>query len=168
MNGKSFVAGMATGAVILAAGMAIAGAAQAPAKAPKEGALPPEATFQVLNTTVLNVTNKKGDAIVARVQAGNGGGEVVVFSDAGQPVAVIGVRGGGGAVAVADRDRNERVRLQADGTVEVLGEGPDEVMARMAAFKSEGTAKTTSGRTDFSGQFSTYQKSGVLVEKLPR
>jgi acylphosphatase len=63
---------------------------------------------------------------------------------------------------------SERVRLQPDGTVEVLGGGRDEVMARMAAFKSEGSSKTTSGRNDFSGQFSTYQKSGVLVDKLPK
>lgn len=170
MNMKSFVAGMGTGAVILVVGMALAGAAQAPATkggAVKAPALPAEATFQELTTQVLNVVNKKGD-IVAKVQSSTAGGEVVIFSDAGQPVAVLKVQGSGGAFAIADRNQSERVRLTADGVVEVLGSGTDEVMARMAAFKVEGSSKSATGRSDFSGQFSAYQKSGVLVTQLPK
>ena len=170
MNMKSFVAGMGTGAAILVVGMSLAGAAQAPATkggAAKVPALPTEATFQELTTQVLNVVNKKGD-IVAKVQAGAAGGEVVIFSEGGQPVAVLGVQGGGGAFAIRDRDQSERVRMTAEGVVEVLGSGNGEVMARMAAFKVEGSSKSATGRSDFSGQFSAYQKSGVLVTQLPK
>lgn len=172
MNGKSFVSGMGVGAAILALGMTLAGAAQAPAtapagKAPKEVVLPAEGSFQIVNTQVLNVTNKKGD-VVATISGENSGGKVTIFNDSLKPVAIVGVSGVGGSVAVADGNGTERARMRADGTVEVLGTGPDEVLARMAAFKADGKATSMSGRSDFSGQFSSYQKNGVLVDKLPK
>jgi len=169
MKVNSFVAGMATGAAILVVGMALAGAAQAPGAKPgaKEAALPAEATFQVVNTGALNVTNKKGD-IVAQVTAGEGGGSVMVYSDNLQLSAIIGVQSGGGALTICDKNRVERVRMNAEGVVEVLGSGNNEVLARMSAFKADGNAKAPTAKTDFSGQFSTYQKNGVLVDKLPK
>lgn len=157
MNGKSFVAGMATGAAILGAGMLMGGMQRGQTA---KAAETQDAVFRTVTASAVQIVDDKGVVQLA-LRSTRTGGELGVMTAQGKGAVMLGARRGGGEVAVADDNERKRLSLEPDGSVVVYGpEGKKR--AQVASFKMDGNTKS-----DFSGQFVAFDRNEALVQKVP-
>jgi len=157
MNGKSFVAGMATGAAILGAGMLMGGMQRGQAAKPADLQ---DAAFRTVTASAVQIVDEKG-VVQLSLRSSRTGGELGVMNAQGKGAVMLGARRGGGEVAIADDNQRKRLSLEPDGSVVVYGTDGKK-RAQVASFKVDGNTKS-----EFSGQFIAFDRNEALVQKVP-